>query len=127
MLNLSLFQIIGICYLVVGVGLLINTKYYKKMLKDFTESKSVLFLSGILSLIAGYFIVVNYNNWVWDWSIIITLVGWGALIKGIILLIMPKVMIKVSKYFTDHNGWMVFEGIIATILGTIITYVSFFM
>jgi len=124
---MSLLQIIGICYLVIGIGLLINTKYYKKMIKDFSESKSVLFLSGFLSLIAGYFIVTNYNYWAWDWSVIVTLVGWGALIKGVILLIMPKMMIKISKYFTDHNGLMVFEGVIATILGTLITYVSFFM
>lgn len=127
MLNLSLLQVIGICYLVVGVGLLINTKYYKKMLQDFSESRAVMFLSGFLSLVAGYFIIANYNVWVLDWSVIITIVGWGALIKGIILLILPKVMVKISRYFTHHNGWLVFEGIIATILGTLITYVSFFM
>ena len=127
MFSLSLFQAIGVCYLVLGIGLLINTKYYKKMLGDFSDSKPVMFLSGFLSLVAGYFIIANYNNWMLNWSVVITIVGWAALIKGIILLVMPKLMIKISRYFTHHNGWMIFEGVMATVLGAIITYVGFFM
>ncbi|MFH0845945.1 MAG: hypothetical protein V1851_00910 [Patescibacteria group bacterium] len=122
---MSLLQVIGICYLIIGIGLLINTKYYRKMLDNFAESKPVMFLSGILSLIAGYFLIRAQNMLIWDWSVIITVIGWIALIKGSAIILMPKVMLKMAHYFTHRKGWMVFEGIVATILGAIITYIAF--
>lgn len=43
----------------------------------------VVYLNGAIVFVAGLAIVRTHNVWTWYWSVIITLVGWIALIGGL--------------------------------------------
>lgn len=89
-------QILGLTYIIVGFGLLLNPENYQKVLKGFCESPALSYLGGFLALVFGLTILVFHHTWSADWTVIITLVGWLALIKGSLLVAYPSAVLQLS-------------------------------
>lgn len=54
------------------------------------KGEAGVFVNGLLSLSFGAFIVAFHN--VWDGlAVILTLIGWGQVLKGLVSLVVPKV------------------------------------
>jgi len=99
MTDAQIFQVLGITYLAVGIGIIINPDFYKKLVTDFTENPPAVYLGGLVALAIGFLLVTFHNIWSKDWSVIITIFGWVALIKGLFLIVLPKVSIKICNFF----------------------------
>ena len=99
MTDAQIFQVLGIVYLAVGIGMLINPDFYKKLMSEFSENPPSMYLSGLAAIVIGYLLVTYHNIWPNDWPVIITIFGWVALIKGLFLLLLPRVSIKISSFF----------------------------
>ena len=63
--------------------------------------RSFNFLSGYIALIIGLITVILHNVWVADWRVIITILGWIALIKGIVRIGFPETTKKLVPTFRD--------------------------
>lgn len=63
------------------------------------EDRSFGLTYGYLSLFLGLASVLLHNDWVLNWHVLITIFGWLALIKGILVIAWPE-MSKNTKYET---------------------------
>jgi uncharacterized protein YjeT (DUF2065 family) len=124
MSDVQIFQILSLAYIAVGIGILINPAFYKKLFEDFVESASALYLGGIMALVIGYLILAFHNKWTKDWSVIITIIGCLALIKGGVILVRPKIIIALSKAMTKP-GYLKIEAIVVIILGLAFSFFGF--
>ncbi|MBC8470381.1 MAG: hypothetical protein H8D56_13000 [Planctomycetes bacterium] len=125
MSDAQIFQIISIVYIAVGIGIFINPGFYKKLFEDFIENAAVMYLGGVMALTIGYLILVFHNTWTKDLSVIITIVGWLALIKGILILIRPKIVIALSRAMVQKEGILKIEAIAVIILGLAFAFLGF--
>jgi hypothetical protein len=125
MSDAQIFQLMGIVYLAVGVGILLNYSHYKKMIEDFVNDTTALYLGGIMALVVGYLLVNYHNIWVKDWHVIITVIGWAALIKGLFILILPKSMILLTKAFLKLKSIMIVETVFIIIVGLLFMYLGY--
>ena len=125
-MDLSIFiaKIYGIVFIAVGLGMLINPKYYLKAIDSMLKNYGVTYLGGTMALIVGYLIVTYHNIWVKDWTVIITIIGWIALIKGLSLLIFPKKSLEFSSSMVKKKNFTVWS-VIALILGIVLAYFGF--
>ena len=89
-------QVLGLTYIIVGFGLLLNPVTYQNILKGFCESPALSYFGGLLALIFGLTILAFHHSWRADWTVIITLVGWLALIKGSLLVAYPRAVLQLS-------------------------------
>ncbi|MCP4262318.1 MAG: hypothetical protein GY774_33175 [Planctomycetes bacterium] len=126
MSDAQIFQIFSIVYIVIGIGILINPGFYKKLFEDFIENAAVLYLGGVMALVFGYLIIAFHNTWTMDLSVIITIFGWLALIKGILILIRPKIMIALSKAMVKKESLLKIEAIAVIILGLAFSFFGFY-
>lgn len=117
-------KIIGIIYLSFGVGLLLNQNFYKKELPKLLENTSYLILGGFIAIIIGALVIKNHNYWVKNWTVIITIIGWIALIKGVLLLAFPTLISTYKKIF-DSTIFYKIIGPIVLILGIIFIYLGY--
>src|SRR4051794_29738804 len=46
---------------------------------------------GLYTLPFGVLIVLGHNVWAWDWSVLVTLAGWGMLVKATVYLLFPAI------------------------------------
>jgi len=119
-MDLSTFvaQIAAVAYLSIGVGMLVDKKHYKKLFDSILKDMSVMYLGGFMALIAGFAIVTFHNVWVQDWTILITIIGWLALIKGVLLLVFPSVFMKwvktmfKTKHLSRYSFVILFIGLV---------------
>ncbi len=121
----QIFQVLGIFFLAAGLGVLINLNFYQKLLEDFIQSTSVIYLYGSLSLFLGYMLVTFHNIWEGGWAVLITIIGWIALTKGLLTLVLPNVQIKIAKGFIGKKGYIITEGIIILIIGLVFSYIGY--
>ncbi len=76
-------KILGLCYLVLGAALLLNKGLIEKVMEDFCKNAALLFIMGVFTLVLGIVMILVHNIWVANWTVIITIIGWIAFIKGI--------------------------------------------
>lgn len=126
MTNIEILQIISIIYLLLGLGMILNPKYYLKAFCDLYEDKSNIYLFGFLGLIISY-LLINFTGNTTGWFIIIPIFGWIGLIKSIIFFLAPKFLMGFAKMFTKKKEYLMFMAISATTLGIVFGYISFFM
>ncbi|PKL44106.1 MAG: hypothetical protein CVV39_08400 [Planctomycetes bacterium HGW-Planctomycetes-1] len=126
MTDAQIFQILGITYLAVGIGIIINPDFYKKMITHFTEDAAAIYLGGLAALVIGFLLVSFHNIWVTDWSVIITIIGWAALIKGLFLITLPKTAIKLCNSFKEMKKLMKVWSTVVIILGVLLCWLGFF-
>ncbi len=51
---------------------------------------SVVYLNGLLFLIAGMVVIRFHNFWKFNWTILITILGWQLLLIGLYRMILPN-------------------------------------
>ena len=118
-------QIIGLLFSIDAVGVLINTAIYRRMVEEFTESPALRYLGGMLALFFGLFIL-NFNNaWTADWTVIITIIGWLSVVKGVLLIVFPNVYLQFTNWMRMGDAMMRYMGIIYLLLGLFLTFKGF--
>jgi len=80
--SIFLARLIGPVMLVAAVGMLLNSASHRAMSLAFLDSPPLIYLSGVLAMVAGLAIVLYHNVWVADWRVIVTLFGWAGAIGG---------------------------------------------
>jgi uncharacterized protein YjeT (DUF2065 family) len=120
---LQVIQLLGITYTVIGLGILFNPKYYKKMIDEYVRSTPVMFLNGFIVLGLGYLFLISGNTETTAAPLFVTLIGWLALLKGLFILIAPQAYVRIAKSINLHH--LMLEGVITFILGAILLYVGF--
>ena len=103
-------QILGLVYLVVGIGVVVDGDRYRKLIAEFSTNVAFGYFGGVLALIAGY-LIITFGPGVWTVSYegLITLIGWMALIKGVLYLVWPGVL-------TNLAGWWANKLHVATVI-----------
>jgi uncharacterized membrane protein len=126
-MELSIFiaRTLGVIYLTVGIGLFLFREIYVLAFRKILENPGYALLGGFMAIVGGMALVTYHNLWVNDWRVVITIIGWIALIKGVILLLVPGYLDIFKGILQVRKG----KGLtIAIVLfGLIFTYLGFFM
>ncbi|MFA5962058.1 MAG: hypothetical protein WC848_05230 [Parcubacteria group bacterium] len=89
MSEIQIFQLFGLTFFAIGMGMLVNPKFITNLLREFGRSNFATFFGGLISLAIGYCLIVFHVTTNSLWSLFITLMGWVALFKGLALLMFP--------------------------------------
>ena len=107
--------------------MLANAQATVEILKEIVQTPPLLFMAGLMGMTAGLAIVLAHNVWSGGaLPIIVTLFGWAALIKGLLLLLLSaetesRVFIVGLQYDRHPNIYAVF----VLLLGAYLTYGGF--
>jgi len=125
-MTLFLAQIFGPVLGFVALGMLLNQGFYMKAFKDFSK-EGFSFVVTVMAMIAiGVVLVMKHFMWGSVAEVLVSVIGLGFLIKGIMLAVMPKVFDDlIKKIFT--KGLLMFAGGLWLVGGAYLTWVGFFM
>ncbi|NQT22823.1 MAG: hypothetical protein HQ579_05205 [Candidatus Omnitrophica bacterium] len=124
--SIFIARIFGLCYLILGVGLLFNRKVFQQVMGDFCKNMALVFLGGIFALVIGVVIILKHNIWVANWTVLITLIGWLGLIKGIWIIVFPNTVPKFMEAYQKNENLLIVHSVGALIFGAVLTYFGFF-
>lgn len=123
MLSNYLAELWGILIAIVSLALLIKEKHLKKLFAEI-ETENNLFLWGLISLVVGVAMVLTHNVWVKNWTVIVTILGWLSLIKGLCLLFVPEYAKEWSKKM-ENAPFLPYALLVAVLFGLVLTYLGF--
>ena len=119
-------RILGPCLLIVGVSMMLNRSFFLKVMEDFCKNAALMFFAGMFPLIFGLVVVLYHNVWVANWRVIITIYGWGGIIKGIWLIVFPNTISKFMQAYQKNSGLLVIHSILAFVFGAALTIFGYF-
>ncbi|MEN8883697.1 MAG: hypothetical protein ABF244_05645 [Flavobacteriaceae bacterium] len=92
-MSLFLFKFWGWYCVIFFFVLSFNPKRIRQIVDDLQDQKFTILISFI-AIIIGLINVLLHNVWEANISLLITLFGWAALLKGILLFTYPKLIVK---------------------------------
>ena len=123
--SIFLARLLGPLLLLPGIGLLINQRAFRTMAGEVIGSVTLVYLFGLMDFAAGLAILLVHNVWVPDWRVIITILGWLLLIRGIVrVLLTERVMGYAKKAFRGDNIYRV-SGVVLAVLGLVLCYFGY--
>jgi hypothetical protein len=120
-----LAKLIGPVFLAIGVGMLLNGRIYQTMGEQFLSSYALIYLAGLLALPVGIAIVLAHNVWAPDWRLIITVLGWLAVIGGAVRIVFPQFIQHVGGAVMHVAALPVIGGIIVLVLGLVLSFFGY--
>ena len=94
--------------------------YHENMMKVITSMKNTpaaFYLIGAVNLFLGLIVVNEYNVWDWSSAVLVTLLGWVLIIRGLLCLFVPQAFVKPA---TSHPSWAKLKGVIPLVWGILL-------
>ena len=126
-LTLFLAQIMGVYFLVVGVGALLNPARMKGAMEEARRSYLLPYFDGAIALVVGLLIVLMHNVWDGLLESLVSLVGWIAVVEGVLMMLLPQKTIStmVQKVMGAQMARLI--GVAAVVLGLYFVYHGFLL
>ncbi len=111
----------GPLMMAVAAAMLINRRTIAGLIKDSLNGQGFVFFAGILTLLAGLAIVRVHNVWSAEWDVIITIIGWLAIISGIARIVWPEKIADVSNKVMSSDNAVTAWALVVLLLGAFLT------
>ncbi len=124
--TLLLAQMWGPTILAVGIGFFVSRKYYLKTYRDLQKETFALLVFGMVSIPAGIAHINYHNVWGTFPEIVISLLGWGLLLKGFLFAIAPGLVDRAGDFEADSK-LVPIAGVLMLIAGIYLSWIGFFV
>lgn len=117
-LTLYLAQAIGLYLILVGLSALVRPERWRQMLDEIIASPALTMLSGVIAFALGITLVYIHCILSDPLAIAVTLVGWIALVKGALLIVVPGPLLRVGLFSLRFvRLWAILCVILGLLLG----------
>jgi hypothetical protein len=118
-------RLVGPLFVVIGLGVLLNASFYAGAIIEAVHSPTLVYLSGIASLLAGLAIVNAHRAWTADWRVIVTILGWLCVIGGIVRIVFPPIVGSIAASIYSGPTALTVVGAIVLVVGGFLSIVSY--
>jgi hypothetical protein len=108
-----------------GVAMLINRNLFPAMIGEVAHNYALIFLSGVLILLAGLAIVRVHNVWTGGWPVLVTVLGWLAIASGLVRMWFPQGAAPIAEAFAGNTASLLIGGLVTLALGAFLSYKAF--
>ena len=122
-----LAQVMGPVYLVMGLSLLLYVKPWQKLIKGWASDHIGLLPFMMMYLILGLIAVNMYNVWEWNVWLLVTLTGWGLLVKSVVYFLAPGDFFMAVLSKKSDTNFLYFGGLVATVIGAALCYYVYYV
>jgi hypothetical protein len=123
--TLTLIQIFGPVLFIMGISMLIRRDVYIDAMKNLINNAPFAVFAGVANLVVGIAILNTHNIWGTAPEVIVSLVGWLALIKGLHLTLSPETFFRTTKKLLNKS-FMLYGGLVVTALGVYLSWAAYF-
>lgn len=123
-ISLFLAQVFGLYFILAGVAILIRPTATMELMQ-LVANRNATFVSGFIALMVGVPLVLLHNIWDGSWRVLITILVWLTLLKGLIRIFVPDLVANWADtlisypHLVRHMIWALI------ILGIYLVYLGF--
>ena len=113
---------IGLYMVAAGIGFLTGRGSYATLIDELRDNTALGYVTGAFVFALGAAMVAVHNLWTGPLAIVVSLVGWGALIEGVLMLAIRRTFLGLVKVVPFTAATRVPYGIAAIVLGAVLLY-----
>jgi vacuolar-type H+-ATPase subunit I/STV1 len=125
--TIFLSRLIGLYCILVALSMITRRQATLESVTALLRNPSMIFIVGIITLTGGLAMVLAHNVWSGGaLAVVVTLVGWIALIKGLFFLFLPpEVEARLFLQQLHYQELFYFYGAVSLVLGVYLTHGGF--
>jgi hypothetical protein len=121
-------KLIGLYALVFGICMFANKQTTISAVEAIARDPGIVLLCGIFALSVGLAILLVHNVWSGgSLSIIVTVLGWLSLLKGLVLLFLSQAALAAYVQAIYYEKWYYAYAVVTLAIGVYLTYGGFRM
>lgn len=110
-LTLFLAKVLGVYMVAAGLsGLTMKTRW-SRILSDMRDNAALSYISGIFIFAVGCGIIGVHNFWTDPLAAIVSFIGWGAILEGLLFIVLPGPFLKFSAGLLRPGAVPLISGI----------------
>jgi uncharacterized protein YjeT (DUF2065 family) len=121
MTTTQIFQLLGVTFFALGLGLLANPKTARKFFEEVAENIGLLYFGGLMALVIGYLLLAFGGQ-----SLILFIIGWLAFLKGLFLLLFPASAAKLGQAIAKKKTCLAVSTWVLMLLGLLFLFIGYF-
>lgn len=116
-LTVRLAEAIGLYMIVIGISGLVAPQRWRAMMDDLERSPGLVMALGFPVFAVGAALVLIHSIWTDPLAIIVTLIGYAALIEGALLLAVPGPLLKIGCWSVNFTrAWACLSIVLGILL-----------
>jgi hypothetical protein len=117
--------LIGPTLVAIALGMLLNLSSFPLLAEQVSHEPALIFLSGILLFVAGLAIVRVYNVWASGWPVLVTVLGWLALLGGLIRILFPTGLARIASGLAQSTGFIAVMAVVLLVVGGFLSFKAY--
>ena len=124
-ITVFLAQIWGPVILAIGIGMFTSRAHYVRIYRNLENEALAILMFAMAGIVLGIMQVTAHSIWSTPSQILISLLGWGLLVKSVMFAILPGVADRFGDWAADSKLITV-VGIVMLIGGGYLSWIGFF-
>lgn len=125
MMTLLLSKVLGMFLVIVGLTAVLRSQHFTRVAQAFAEEPLTRLVLALAELLAGLFLVATHNDWSSLPAILVTLLGWMAVIEGSVYLLLPDDILKRLVQQFRSPAWYAGGGLVSILIGAYLAAFGF--
>lgn len=117
--------LIGPTLVAIAAGMLLNIGSFPTLAEQVSRDPALIFVSGILLFVAGLAIVRAHNRWTKEWPVLVTILGWLAILSGLTRMLFPTGLAAIAGGIGQTTGAIIPGAIVLLGLGAFLSFKAY--
>jgi len=125
-MTVFLGKLLGLYLVAISIGMLANRRRTMATIDEMARSDPWMLFSGMVATTAGLAVVLGHQVWSGGaLPVVVTIMGWAALLKGVMLLLVPGEQIAAAYKGIGFERFFHVWMVVVLALGLWITWLAF--
>lgn len=117
--TIYLSRLIGVVALILAAAMIVEKPAYVATVQLMLQDRALMLVLGIVGVVIGAAIVLVHNVWTRGlWPLVVTLVGWMLLLRGVVILLLPPEMVQQLVAIAHVRDFFYVYAALPLVLGT---------
>jgi len=106
----------------IALAMLFKFDSIPELAEQVSRDPALIFLSGVLLFVAGLAIVRAHNIWTLDWPVLVTILGWLAIVGGLVRILFPSRLAEIATDLGDRPGLIIGLSVAILLIGGFLSF-----
>jgi len=121
----TIAALLGPTLIASAASIFLNLDAWPGMVDQAFHNPGLVFVSGYPLFVAGLAIVYFHNRWKGGWPVVVTVLGWLAVVSGLLRILFPTRLAEIATRAVQTAGVMPIAALLILVIGAFLSFKAF--
>ena len=121
----TIAALLGPTLIASAASIFLNLHAWSGMVDQAFHNPALVFVSGYPLFVAGLAIVYFHNQWNGGWPVVVTALGWLALVGGLLRILFPTRLAEIATTAVQTAGVMPIAALLILAIGAFLSFKAY--